>query len=322
MLHRRGRYSFGEYLDLDLKSLVRRSGQEEIYRCPYCSELRGKPDKEGKFYYNIIKQVGHCFSCEAVIVSDALRSPDLIRQQLETPSDEEKYGYQKSSLDVWTSPIKDNQKCFEYMVSQRHISPDVLERFNILATDSPRHGVVFANKTWRNGGDTTMTDFFVIRNLSDTMKHTVLRDQVKPLMWCNQVDSDVLMLVEGTTSGLSAYQHLDGVVSPLILLGKSISELQLKQLRELCHFKKINSVYIATDGGSFEQGLKIAAVVHAALIKQEVFVCYLPWKTDPNTLTKQEFKNIFHTDSHHFQPLFINVIRNRVYQRGQSRRGR
>ena len=78
MLKKVGDVYFGEFLDL--KTLVKKSRHEEVYICPFCVELTGSPDVEGKFYYNIVKQVGHCFRCGTVIVSGGLRTPELIRQ--------------------------------------------------------------------------------------------------------------------------------------------------------------------------------------------------------------------------------------------------
>lgn len=319
MLRTKGVLHFGEFLDL--RHLVRKSYHEEIYQCPYCVDLGKGPDKEGKFYYNVVKQVGHCFRCETLIVSDSLRTPELIRQQLDTVPDEEKYLFQKLALDNWTFPIKENPECLSYMTNDRGIYSDVLERFNILATTTPKLGAIFCNKIWKDALSVTVTDFILIRNINvhaNDQRHTVIRDQVKPLLWCNHVDTDRVILVEGTISGLSTYQHLDGKVCPLVLLGKSISSLQLSQLRAIVASKRVEQIYIALDGGYFENAIKIARSVYKALDHQDVFILNLPNKQDPNSIARKQFKEIWENKSYPFQPLAPNITRNSAY--GKRRR--
>jgi Toprim domain len=311
MLRKNGSLYFGEFLDL--RVLVRKSNHEEVYRCPYCSQLEKSPDTEGKFYYNTVKQVGHCFKCGVIIVSDALRTPELIRQQLNTVPDEERYQFQKLALNEWTYPINENQECLDYMTG-RGVYLDVLDRFNILATKTPKLGVVFCNKIWKDESS-TITDFLIIRNLNATghLRHTNIKNQVKPLLWCNHVDTDSVILVEGTVSGLSVYQHLDGKVSPLVILGKVISDFQLSQLKTIVISKHVEKIYIATDGGYLEHGIKIARRVYKALHRQDVFVLKLPSKKDPNSITRKGFKEVWENQSYSFQPLAANVLRRFAY---------
>lgn len=311
MLRQKGVLHFGEYLDL--KTLVRKSKYEEVYRCPYCVELGKDPDTEGKFYYNTIKQIGHCFRCSTIIISDALRTPELIRQQLETVPDEEKYEFQKLVLD-WAYPIKDNSECLDYMTNTRGIYPDVLDRFNILATKTPRLGVIFSNKIWKDVSS-TVTDFMTIRNISGQLRYYNVRDQVKPLLWCNYVDTDHVILVEGPISGLSAYQYLDGSVCPLVMLGKTISPLQISQLKDIVSAKKIDKIYVACDGGFTENSFKIARSVYRALDHQDVFILNLPFKKDPNSLTRKQFKEVWENKTYPFQPLATNIVRRNIYGR-------
>jgi hypothetical protein len=310
LLKKTGILHFGEFLDL--RTLVRKSGYEEVYLCPYCVELTKTADTTGHFYYNTVKQIGHCFRCETVIISDALRTPELIRQQLETPKDEERYPYQRLSLGDWTSPIRDNQECLDYMVNDRRIFPEVLDRFNILATRTPRLGVVFCNKIWTDGLS-RVTDFLSIRNVNSTIRHTNIHDQVKPLMWTNYVDTNRVMLIEGTISGLSVYQHLDGTVCPLVLLGKTISPFQLSQLKEIVSSKKVDKIYVCVDGGFFENGIKIARSVYKSLDYQDVFLIRLHWKQDPNSVSRKKFKDAFENEIFPFQPLAVNLLRRNVY---------
>jgi hypothetical protein len=198
------------------------------------------------------------------------------------------------------------------MVNDRRIFPEVLDRFNILATRTPRLGVIFCNKIWTDGLS-RVTDFLSIRNVNSTIRHTNIHDQVKPLLWLNYVNTDQVILVEGTISGLSAYQHLDGSICPLVLLGKTISPFQLSQLKEMVSFKHIDKIYIAPDGGAFENGIKIARSVYKSLDRQDVFLLRLPWKQDPNSVSRKRFKEIFEKEIYQFQPLMTNILRRNAY---------
>lgn len=317
MLKKSGILYFGEFLDL--RVLVGKSRYEEVYKCPYCEELKGSPDTEGKFYYNVVKCIGHCFRCETVIISNALRTPELIRQQLETVPDEERYQYQRLALTDWTSPIGEIPESLAYMTHNRGIYSDVLSRFNVLATRTPKLGVVFCNKIWKDRSS-KLTDFLSIRNIDSSTRHTNIRDQVKPLVWCNHVDTNCVMLVEGMISGLSVYQHLDGSVCPLVLLGKTISDFQISQLKEIVQSKQVERVYVAADGGFFENSIKIARRVYKALDHQLVFTLRLPFKQDPNSISRRQFREIWENGTFQFQPLATNVLRRNVYGERKAKR--
>jgi hypothetical protein len=311
MLRSRGDTNFGELSDLQV--LVGRQGKEDIYKCPYCQELGKSPDEQGKFYFNTIKNVGHCWRCETVIISTSLRPVESIRRQLDEKPEEERYDSQLLSIDSWTVPIRELKNSYIYMVQERKISPEVLRIFNIRACSIPRTGVVFCNKTWMDPISGYLTDFLTIRNVFSKMKHTIIREQVKPLLWSTKPFSNKLIIVEGPISGLSAFQHLDGEISPAVLLGKSFSELQKAQLRELVSWNFVKEVYVCCDGGFFENTLKIAKEVYRIIPHTEVLVTKLPWNKDPNDLTKKEFKECF-GKSWLYEPLRASLIRKEAYE--------
>jgi hypothetical protein len=310
MLRRRGDVIFGEIEDL--KIFVRKQGSEDIYKCPYCHQLGKSPDEEGKFYFNFLKNIGHCWRCNTVIISQATRSSDVLRQFLDEKPEQERYQKQILSLDSWTCPIEEETYSYHYMIKERKIFPEVLRLFKVRACTRPRTGVVFCNKVWEEEILGTLTDFLTIRNIFSKVKHTILREQVKPLLWSSQAFTNKFIIVEGTISGLSAYQYLDGALSPLVLLGKSISELQKKQLYELSNKFFAKEVYICCDGGFFENTLKIAKEVYSILPSTEVLVTKLPWKSDPNELSRKIFKECF-DKSWLYEPLRASLIRKEAY---------
>lgn len=55
----------------ELGKPLSRSGDELRFNCPNCEDKRGKPDKDGKFYFNIVKQKGYCFKCSTAFYVEA-----------------------------------------------------------------------------------------------------------------------------------------------------------------------------------------------------------------------------------------------------------
>ena len=46
-----------------LKKVGSTNNDEQRYFCPACPEKRGKPDRKGKLYWSVTKNVGYCFYC-------------------------------------------------------------------------------------------------------------------------------------------------------------------------------------------------------------------------------------------------------------------
>jgi hypothetical protein len=313
MLRKLGRNFIGEFSDL--VTIVGSYKHEDIYFCPFCNELRGKPDLEGKFYYNKLKQIGHCFRCEALVFDETLRSIDQIRALLDLKLPEDIYLTQRLNF-KWTVPLRSHKRASEYL-SDRGIDSEVSDHFNIRAISSPRDGVVFINKILHED-NVEYTDFIQIRTLEGHIKYLNVGDQVKPLCWTEYVESQDVCLVEGFISGLSAYQHLIGNVSPLVMLGKSLLPLQLTQLKELCISKKIKNVYIITDGGFFESGMKIARVLDKELYSQDIHVVRLYYNQDPNSMTREEFRHCFYHRCWKYNNLSESQLRNKIYSRKEN----
>ena len=96
-LRKSGNQYFGDVSDLTQDLLVGHvsNRNEEVYKCPYCVTVRGKPDNDGKFYFNSVKLIGQCKKCDTIIISTALRTLEQIRAVLETEDDQlERYDNQ------------------------------------------------------------------------------------------------------------------------------------------------------------------------------------------------------------------------------------
>jgi hypothetical protein len=312
-LRKSGNLYFGEFSDL--KELVKKSGNEFRYNCPYCAELIGEPDRKGKFYYNEIIGAGHCFRCDCRIVNDGLRSLDLIRQQLDQIPDQDRYAIQAFNVTGWTWPVADEDGTpqLSYMLDTRRISKSTLDHFQILACDSPNKGIVFCNKLWHADGS-FYTDFFQLRQIQALPKYVNLRDIVKPLSWLDYTRSkNMIMIVEGFISGIASYQHMDGTIDPVILGGKTISKVQINQLKEACEEKDFSQVYVILDGGYLEEAIRVARKLERELLNQDIFIVKLPFKKDPNELTTAQFRSAFKNHTYHYTRLAESCIRNEAY---------
>ena len=300
-----------------LVDLVGKSGNEEIYKCPFCIEVRGKEDDEGKLYFNTLKEIGHCFKCGSVVVDKKhVKSADVLQRKYEdylknnlSPIGEtlKKYNKQKFDLNHWTVSIEQNSKVREYMES-RGISLNTLEKFNVRACESPKLGVVFINKLQTS----RYTDFFQIRNLVGDIRHMSMKDTVKPVCWLENISSKDVVLVEGFTSGLSVYEH-NNSLSPIVTTGKSLSDIQVSQITE--KYKKVNfNLTICYDGGFFEDALKAAKALHKSIVGINIYLVNLPRDKDPNDISKDTFMECFNARIK-YNPLSLTTIRNIVYRK-------
>jgi hypothetical protein len=318
MLRKSGNTYIGDVSDLTIK--VRKYKAEEVFLCPYCADLTDHPDTRGKFYYNSVYQTGHCFRCEVIIVDNSLRSYELIREQLNSIPDSVRYKNQIFNLNDWTFPVVGSAEHLEYMTKKRAIRSDVLDRFNVLGCESPRSGIVFINKL-NEIDHRNVTDYIQIRliKVKGRMKYLNIAEEIKPLSWTRYIDTPEIALVEGFISGLSVYQHTRGKLNPVVLSGKTISELQINQLKEICTPRyNIKTIYVITDGGFFENSIKIARQLERELYDQTIFVTKLPERLDPNEMTADQFNRAWNESSWSYTKLSEGRIRNEAYNRKEA----
>lgn len=299
-----------------LKILVGKSDSESIYICPFCEEEGKSPDKTGKMYFSERKQVGHCFRCGTIVVDKSeIKSKTILLRRLEEMTSTidptvqliKDYNIQNFDLEGWSFNIRRHPKLLNYMLD-RGISVETLEKFKVRACLSPRPGIVFINKL----KDNRYTDFFQIRNLVGKMRHTSMKNTIKPVCWMDEIHSSDVVLVEGFTSGLSVFEF-NNSLSPIVTTGKSLSDIQLNQLNKKFkekHFK----LTICYDGGFFEDSLKVAKNIHSKCLGMQIFLMNLPKDKDPNDVSKKVFIKRFN-EKVKYNPLNLTIIRNIVYNR-------
>ena len=294
----------GKFEDLKKVRSFSYNGKTRYY-CPYCDTVHGKtPDTEGCLSFNQKTLSGYCFRCGTVVTHDGLKDLEYVQSQLLQKEEETN----KTLLKVdWLKPVFDNPEVLDYMHS-RYITNYTLKRFNIRACDTP-DGVVFINKII----DDEYTDFMQARFVNDPdFKHAFLKDLQKKLCWLHLADTNNLIICEGFTDGLSAYQHSKGSLNPIIVGGKTITDQQLGELKDFCkNYKEVNIV-VCMDGGFFEDTLKVANRIYQSCYNTIVKVMPMPYNKDLNEITSADYKIQFEKCLQ-FEPSKVGYIRNKVY---------
>lgn len=75
--------SSSEIIDISTLTPLYKSDKEWRYCCPVCLDKRGKPDHEGKLYWNIIKNVGYCFKCNTSFFREEAENVSFNREEIE-----------------------------------------------------------------------------------------------------------------------------------------------------------------------------------------------------------------------------------------------
>ena len=276
------------------------------YFCPYCDSIHKKePDIWGCVVFDQSKLSGYCFRCSTPITHDGLQSLDYLESKLNKSELKETDQILKIN---WLSPALDNEKVTEYL-NNRFIFNSTIKRFRVKACSDPFDTVVFINKE-----EELTTDFLQARFINNPKQnHAFLRDITKKLCWLHHASTPDLILCEGFISGLSAYQHSNGSLHPIILGGKTITPSQLLELKNYTSKHKSVNITVCLDGGFFEDTLKAATKIYQSTYNTVIKVMPMPYNRDLNEITTEEF-NFWYKSSLLFTPSDIKYIRNKVYK--------
>lgn len=296
----------------DLKEVKNVSYNGKIrYFCPYCDTIHGRAkDKSGCVVFDKRSMSGYCFRCNTFITHDGLQDLEYIKAKILKQKQIADSKKENKLLKIdWLTPIWENKEALEYMY-RRFIVDETMERFNIKACSLP-DGVVFINKVIEDN----YTDFMQARFINDNnFKHVFLEDLVKKLCWLHLADDNNLIICEGFTDGLSAYQHSEGRLHPIILGGKTITDLQIEQLREFCSKYKDVNIIVCMDGGFFEDTLKVANKIYQSCYNTKVKVMSMPFNKDLNEISSTKFKELY-SKILDFEPSKVQYIREQVYKK-------
>lgn len=280
----------------DLHEPIRKTDTHHVFKCPYCDSVHGKTaDREGKMYYSPTKKVGFCFRCESVILN---KDPEDVIETVKTAVEEESESdkilrenitkYNKQVFDLsWTKGVLDNKMSKDYLIGERGINENVIKDFDIRSCTNPTNGVVFVDKVTNNS-----TNFFQIRNIVSEKhnRHLFIKGCIKPISWTDRIDKTKgVILCEGFISALSAYQHLEKDINPLVATGKTITRFQLHLLSLVKN--NIKEFTVCYDGGFVKEAVRTAGVLHN--FGFPIYIMNLLKEKDPNDVSKEEFVDCF-----------------------------
>lgn len=211
----------------------------DIYYCPFCEEVRGRPDRDGKFYWNYRKQVGFCFKCETVgilhtdkpahlvllentissIINSFSTESSIIENELNTMRPIN-YGSMFKELDQTGLSYIDNRNCFY---------PEVYKAFNMMSakTMGMTVPVIINGQVY-----SYCLRFYHPKGhrkyyLPET--HKLLYSPTQKINLGSHLSE--ITLVEGTFDAIAC--EIDGFKNPIAIFGKAITPLQLYLLRSL-----------------------------------------------------------------------------------------
>lgn len=280
----------GKYKDLGTPIGYTSDNVHEIHYCPYCVEIRGKPDKAGKLYFNVNKGEGLCFKCETPVfknitfevtteISKFLQKIKEKWYKVEVDLDEDRKTY---TLQNWTFPISNNVRVANYL-SKRNITQDQIERYHLSSCFRPVEGVVVPNHFVNKN----VVDFFQIRDISDNAWIKYINPHgEKPIYGIDFLNNcEKVFVAEGVFSSIAATNYSENF-GGLGTYGKFIKDSYLKTLKTLT---KINEYYLIYDGGEFWSIIKAAN----KLVKtgRTVKVVLLPYDEDPNSVSIGELQD-------------------------------
>jgi hypothetical protein len=260
----------------DLGQDYKISGDEMLFCCPYCKSVRGREDKDYKLYFSQSRNTGYCFKCQTVVVCKNYDIDNALKIRVNKPDLYKIYEKQNLLITPWTEDIENNPAVLKYCLD-RGFSLETLKKYNIRAY---KNSVVLPDTIQDKS-----TKFFQFRNLEGKIRYTTPRQTEKPIVWLDYVVGDKLLICEGMFSALAASQILG--IDAVALIGKTLTELQLKILRKFCLKHKISEFICLLDGGYERENKMLAKSINSNL-SGKVSIVSMPQDKDPNDLLKED----------------------------------
>ena len=253
------------------------SGWQSIYKCPYCVDVVGTPDKRGHLYWNEKKRLGNCFRCKTTLTYGMpLSLNEICQDYVRFNEGVSQSAPQYSSWNVlsWSIPAEESAEAREYL-AKRGVSVELQRLFGLRYTDSPYPAIVLPN----GYGDSV--NFFQLRRLhlphKDSLRY-INPSSAKPVYGTFLPAQPTAVIMEGPFSVIGGYMP---DVLPLGLYGKSPSP---NQLAELVNLKGIREYVVCLDGGEAAAALSLADQL-LRNVDATVSLMLLKYGRDPSDLS-------------------------------------
>ena len=278
------------FSDIPEKNLKKKSGDELIFLCPFCEDERGKPDADGKLYFNTKKGVGWCFKCNSTVLNGNGNGSGHggHKKALRNTREERTYCEKFFNLRDWTSDAMKSEIAHSYLVN-RNLSDENIINFNLRYCSKPCEGVIIPNGMFSSDGK-LMTNFFQMRRLDNGKPKYINPKTQKPLYKPLSInESKYLIITEGVFSAISAYNvgYGFGVIG---LYGKSLKKEFAHFLGKKIYASKIKHVFIALDGGEEKAAEKIRKALKECCVDLPIHIVKLMKGSDPNSLSIDELR--------------------------------
>lgn len=257
-----------------LRPANRLNDWEEIYRCPWCEEERGKADTRGHLYWNVKKRRGICFRCNTKVVYGKKLTleeicQDYVREREAAPdSVESSWQVEPWSVPAWTHPAA------RAYLENRRLGVDRQELYQLRYTEEPYPAIVIPN-----GPDPT--NFFQVRKLEVGPRDLryINPGCTKPVYGSFLPPTPRVVLAEGPFSAIGAATP---GVNGLGLYGKSISAHQKSILESM---DSVEEFVVCLDGGEGFAALCLADELFS--LGKPVKLVALPYGADPNDCVEE-----------------------------------
>lgn len=289
--------------------ILHRSGDELLFRCPFCEDRGKSPDLKGNLYVNNRKLVYFCQRCGA---SGRLIEDVKGYNFDETPSDIEllekidsilhnqdevkcNFDLSNSSRIVFSNDSRTyyEDEAIRYLES-RGITEDIIDFYEIRLGDifskKYKYRIVIPNRVEVRGGK-EYTDMFVARYFreiprDETGKLTIPKyvnpsgdNRSKTVFNLHRIeDGSPIIITEGVLSSISAGRNA------VATYGKYVSRDQLIKILK----KNPSVVYVSLDPDAIVEALELCKRIRS-MSHVEVRVVELPDGEDPNSLGHDRF---------------------------------
>jgi hypothetical protein len=296
-----------EIFDIFEATPVHKGQDEWRFICPVCPDKRGKPDKDGKLYWNVLKNCGYCFKCKTSFFPESVDGNGfhLTKDELE---------YQKS-VKILLSHFQDKTDIVELPCEVQFNFPDLTP--DLLLYLKRRNPFLIPLKDWLGikawrGQDTgvvlpffygeTICKFqcrFVTKKGKPLSKNDGMKYYTSPgpkplyspfhIFIENRTvnDQDEITLCEGVFDAIAL--AIMGFPNPLAVLGDKLTPLHVHNIRNLHPI--ITKINLCLDDE--ERNIDIEKTIRRDLLaveRIERFSFWLPYFKDPEEFLRGQIK--------------------------------
>lgn len=308
------KFDYSEEELLNIEKIIEKFGDDYIvnskgnlsYNCPFCEEVRGKPDNERKFNVQVKNTVYHCFKCHTsgIVIKSKLSNAEIV-----IPVIKEYFKDEKENKNIIKNvgllefnnvePIKRNSVAYDYLVS-RKITDDQILYYNIMNGINDNFGrIMIPNELiikW--------TDFYQGRSYLNLVPKYLNPEEVDKSnivfnLHNQKQNQKRVYIVEGVFSAIRSGKDV------ICIYGSSISDVQVELIKKY----NFEEIYCCLDGD--EAGTLGNKKMSRLLFERTNSIIYtvkLPENVDPADLGEYKFKEYCEK----YKRLYINKTINNI----------